>query len=119
MELRDLAHPVPLEYCEIEVQAVVCERFYDFSVSAYGRSRIVNSSIILQFLGVSPQVFRPGMPFKTHVRHAFVFSFIEFYGKNMQYLTVYFKASCSLYGVFCENRITLITVTVLTQLSEN
>lgn len=70
-ELRDLAHPVPLEYCEIEVQAVVCERFYDFSVSAYGRSRVVNSSITLQFLGVSPQVFRPGMPFKTHLAVAY------------------------------------------------
>lgn len=62
-----MADPVPLEYCEIEVQAVVCERFYDFAVEAYGRTRIVNSTIHLNFLGTSPQVFRPGMPFKTHV----------------------------------------------------
>ncbi|XP_035214873.1 CD109 antigen-like isoform X2 [Stegodyphus dumicola] len=66
-ELRNLAVPVPLEYCEIEVQAIVGERFYDILVSAYARVRVVNSSISLHFLGVNPQVFKPGMPFKTHI----------------------------------------------------
>ncbi|GIY90987.1 hypothetical protein CDAR_123091 [Caerostris darwini] len=66
-ELRNMANPVPLESCEIEVQATVGERFYDFSVFAYGRIRVVNSTIVLRFLGVNPQVFKPGMPFKTHL----------------------------------------------------
>ncbi|KFM71459.1 CD109 antigen, partial [Stegodyphus mimosarum] len=52
-ELRNLAVPVPLEYCEIEVQAIVGERFYDILVSAYARVRVVNSSISLHFLGVN------------------------------------------------------------------
>lgn len=62
-----MAIPVPLEFCEIEVQAMVGERFYDFVVHAYGRIRVVNSSISLRFLGVNPQIFKPGMPLKTHV----------------------------------------------------
>ncbi|GFQ90018.1 pregnancy zone protein, partial [Trichonephila clavata] len=66
-ELRNMAVPVPLENCEIEIQAVVGERFYDFTVSAYGRIRVVNSTISLRFLGVNPQVFKPGMSFKTHI----------------------------------------------------
>ncbi|XP_054721683.1 CD109 antigen-like [Uloborus diversus] len=66
-ELRNLASPVPLEFCEIEVQAEVGERFYDFVVSAYARVRVVNSSIALRFLGMTPKTFRPGMPFKTHL----------------------------------------------------
>ncbi|XP_015919307.1 CD109 antigen [Parasteatoda tepidariorum] len=66
-QLRDMAMPVPLEHCEIEIQADVYERFYDFKVSAYGRLRVVNSSVSLRFLGVNPQVFKPGMPFKTHL----------------------------------------------------
>ncbi|XP_055943633.1 CD109 antigen-like [Argiope bruennichi] len=66
-ELRNMASPVPLEHCEIEVQATVGERFYDFTVFAYGRIRVVNSTITLRFLGTNPQVFKPGMPFKTHI----------------------------------------------------
>ncbi|PRD24950.1 UNVERIFIED_CONTAM: hypothetical protein NCL1_42329 [Trichonephila clavipes] len=66
-ELRNMAVPVPLENCEIEIQAAVGERFYDFTVFAYGRVRVVNSTISLRFLGVNPQVFKPGMSFKTHI----------------------------------------------------
>ncbi|GFT53743.1 CD109 antigen [Nephila pilipes] len=66
-ELRNMAVPVPLENCEVEVQAVVGERFYDFTVFAYGRIRIVNSTTSLRFLGVNPQVFKPGMSFKTQI----------------------------------------------------
>ncbi|GFX67474.1 uncharacterized protein TNCV_3463631 [Trichonephila clavipes] len=62
-----MAVPVPLENCEIEIQAAVGERFYDFTVFAYGRVRVVNSTISLRFLGVNPQVFKPGMSFKTHI----------------------------------------------------
>lgn len=66
-DLRQLAAPLPLENCQIEVEATVGERFQDFIVKAHAWVRVVNGSISLRFLGASPQMFKPGMVFKTNL----------------------------------------------------
>lgn len=66
-ELKDLASPYSLDKCEIEVKASIGERFLDIVVDGYARSRIINSSLSLKFLGVKPLVFKPGMTFTIYL----------------------------------------------------
>ncbi|XP_013794547.1 CD109 antigen-like [Limulus polyphemus] len=66
-DLRQLVAPHPLEGCEVEVQVEVGDRFLDIVLPAYSRTRIIKAELYLRFLGVSPQIFKPGMSFKTHL----------------------------------------------------
>ena len=52
---------------EIEVKVSVGERFYDHIFHGYARARIINTTLVLSFLDHSPAVFKPGMPFETHL----------------------------------------------------
>ncbi|XP_064466508.1 CD109 antigen-like [Ornithodoros turicata] len=52
---------------KVVIAALVGERFLDLIETGFSESLIVNSSLRLNFLGSSPQVFRPGMPFKAYV----------------------------------------------------
>ena len=52
---------------EILVFAEIGERFFDHKVSAYARTRIINSTLILRFLDTQPAVFKPGLPFETYI----------------------------------------------------
>ena len=52
---------------ELEIEVIVYDRFYEHTVIGYGRTRIINSTIILKFLDPSPAVFKPGMPFDVHL----------------------------------------------------
>ncbi|KAM7353925.1 macroglobulin complement-related [Cochliomyia hominivorax] len=52
---------------EVLITATVGEKFYDEIISGYAIARIYNSSLKVNFLGDSPQVFKPNMPFTTYL----------------------------------------------------
>ncbi|XP_055639451.1 CD109 antigen isoform X2 [Toxorhynchites rutilus septentrionalis] len=52
---------------EVLITARVGERFYDEIIEGYAMARIYNSSIKIAFLGNSPQVFKPSMPFSVYL----------------------------------------------------
>ncbi|XP_020798964.1 CD109 antigen [Drosophila serrata] len=66
--LRELEVLVPhLANSEILITATVGEKFYDEIISGYSVARVYNSSLRVSFLGESPQVFKPAMPFTTYL----------------------------------------------------
>lgn len=66
--MRELEQFVPsLDGMEVIITATVGERFLDEIIEGYSVSRIYNSSINVAFLGGTPQVFKPAMPFDIHV----------------------------------------------------
>ncbi|XP_055588563.1 CD109 antigen-like [Uranotaenia lowii] len=52
---------------EVLITARVGERFYDEVIEGYAMTRIYNSSIRIGFMGGSPQVFKPSMPFTVYL----------------------------------------------------
>ncbi|XP_020296653.1 CD109 antigen [Pseudomyrmex gracilis] len=56
---------------EITVIATVGERFLDEVVVGYSTSRVFNSTTKIHFLGGSPQVFKPAMPFTLNLVASF------------------------------------------------
>nr|QOJ54018.1 macroglobulin complement-related 2 [Ixodes ricinus] len=70
--LRELGRLVSrLDGMKVVVTAYVGERFLDLIETGFSESVVFNSSLQLRFLGSSPQVFRPGMPFKAYVSVAY------------------------------------------------
>ncbi|XP_014293821.1 CD109 antigen [Halyomorpha halys] len=70
--MSELEKYVPsLEEMEITVTATVGERFLDEVISSYTTARIFNSSVRINFLGGSPQVFKPMMPFTVYIASSF------------------------------------------------
>lgn len=68
--LSELEHFVPtLDGMEIHVTATVGERFLDEVIEGYSIARAFNSSIRVAFMGGSPQVFKPSMPFTVYVSY--------------------------------------------------
>lgn len=66
--MRDLEQFVPsLDGMEVIITATVGERFLDEIIEGYSVARIFNSSINVAFLGGTPQVFKPAMPFDCYV----------------------------------------------------
>ncbi|XP_030384832.1 CD109 antigen [Scaptodrosophila lebanonensis] len=66
--LRELEVLVPnLANMEVLITATVGEKFYDEIISGYSLARVYNSSLRVAFLGESPQVFKPAMPFTTYL----------------------------------------------------
>ncbi|XP_002065192.4 CD109 antigen [Drosophila willistoni] len=66
--LRELDTLVPsLANMEVLITATVGEKFYDEMISGYAVARVYNSSVRVAFLGESPQVFKPAMPFTTYL----------------------------------------------------
>nr|CAD7430447.1 unnamed protein product [Timema monikensis] len=66
--IAELEQFVPsLEGMEVKVTATVGDRFLDEIVEGYSMARIFNSSIKVAFLGGSPQVFKPSMPFYVYL----------------------------------------------------
>lgn len=66
--LYELEHIVPsLDGMEVAITATVGERFMDEVVEGYSIARIYNSSIKVSFMGGSPQVFKPAMPFTCYL----------------------------------------------------
>ncbi|GLH02408.1 CD109 antigen [Gryllus bimaculatus] len=56
-----------LDGMEVIFTATVGERFMDEIIEGYSIARIYNSSIKVSFLGGSPQVFKPAMPFTCYL----------------------------------------------------
>lgn len=52
---------------EVLITATVGERFYDDVIQGYAMARVYNSSIRVHFLGGSPQVFKPTMPYMVYL----------------------------------------------------
>lgn len=52
---------------ETRVEAVVGDAYQDSTHTAYALTRVFSPNIHLEFLGGSPQVLRPAMPFKFYV----------------------------------------------------
>lgn len=66
--IRELEVLVPnLAGMEVLITATVGEKFYDEVISGYAIARVYNSSIRVAFLGESPQVFKPAMPFTAYL----------------------------------------------------
>lgn len=71
--ITELEKHVPsLDGMEVMITATVGERFLDEVITAYSVARVFNSSVQVNFLGGSPQVFKPAMPFSAYVRLIFV-----------------------------------------------
>ncbi|XP_055916292.1 CD109 antigen [Eupeodes corollae] len=62
-----LAIPGNIPSMEILITASVGEKFYDEKISGYAITRVYNSSIKVKFMGESPQVFKPMMPFVCYL----------------------------------------------------
>lgn len=58
-----------LDNVEVEVKAEVGEHYWNEKEEGFSKARIFNSSLSLIFLGGSPQVFKPNMPFTCYVSH--------------------------------------------------
>jgi hypothetical protein len=60
-----------LDGAKITVTAFVGERFLNLIYSGHARAYIFSSKVKLKFLGSSPQVFKPAMPFKAYAAVSF------------------------------------------------
>ncbi|XP_012283890.1 CD109 antigen [Orussus abietinus] len=70
--MSELLQFAPSEHgMEVTVTATVGERFLDEVIVGYSTARIFNSSIKVHFLGGSPQVFKPAMPFSVNLVASF------------------------------------------------
>uniref|UniRef100_A0A6B2E7M4 Putative alpha-macroglobulin n=1 Tax=Phlebotomus kandelakii TaxID=1109342 RepID=A0A6B2E7M4_9DIPT len=66
--MAELEQMVPnLSGMEVLITATVGERFYDEVIEGYAMTRVYNSSIRVAFLGGTPQVFKPAMPFTCYL----------------------------------------------------
>lgn len=64
----ELEQLVPqLSNMEVLISAHVGEHYYDEVVEGYALAKIYNSSIRARFLGGTPQVFKPALPFTTYL----------------------------------------------------
>ncbi|KAG7207858.1 hypothetical protein KM043_009457 [Ampulex compressa] len=70
--MSELLNFVPsVDGMEVTVIATVGERFLDEVVVGYSIARIFNSTVRVHFLGGSPQVFKPAMPFTLNLVASF------------------------------------------------
>lgn len=66
--LYELQQLVPtLEGTEVTITATVGDRYLNEIIEGYSTARFFNSSVRVAFLGGSPQVFKPAMPFTIYV----------------------------------------------------
>ncbi|XP_060805697.1 CD109 antigen isoform X2 [Amyelois transitella] len=66
--MSELAQLVPvLDGVEVIITASVGDPFLDEVIEGYSIARIYNSSLAINFLGGSPQVFKPHMPFDIYM----------------------------------------------------
>lgn len=59
--------PASREGFEVMITATVGDRFYDEIIQGYSIARVYNSSTRVLFLGGSPQVFKPNMPYMIYL----------------------------------------------------
>ena len=56
-----------MENIQVRVEAQMTEFFYNETQHAFAETRIIKKSLSLRFLGPTPMVFKPGMPFESQV----------------------------------------------------
>jgi len=56
-----------LDNMEVTITASVGDHYWDRVIEGFSKARIYNSSLRLQFLGGTPQVFKPAMPYTCFV----------------------------------------------------
>lgn len=84
----EIERSVPhLDNIEVTVTAHVGEYYWNEVIEGYSKARIYNSSMRLQFLGGSPQVFKPTMPYTCYVR-------IHQYYHSKSITVIYFALIC-------------------------
>lgn len=64
--ISQLAKGASVDGAVLTVTAFVGERFLNLIYSGYSKAYIFNTKIKLKFLGPTPQVFKPPMPFKAY-----------------------------------------------------
>ena len=64
-EIREVLGTV--ENIQVRIEAQMTEFFYNETQHAFAESRILKKTLSLRFLGPSPMVFKPGMPFESQV----------------------------------------------------
>lgn len=68
----EIERSVPqLDNIEVTITAKVGEHYWNEEVEGFSKARVYNSSLRLQFLGGTPQVFKPSMPYTCYVRKLF------------------------------------------------
>lgn len=88
--VRDLLVLSPkLDGMKIVVKAEVGERFLDLIEMGESATIVFNSTLKLSFLGNSPQVYKPGMPFKAYVStlNNFYRNFFPWGGRYVAYIS--------------------------------
>uniref|UniRef100_A0A1B6D127 TEP1-F n=1 Tax=Clastoptera arizonana TaxID=38151 RepID=A0A1B6D127_9HEMI len=66
--LSELEQFVPsLDGMEIQITATVGDRFLDEVIEGFSTVRLYNSTLKISFLGGTPQVFKPTMPFTSYI----------------------------------------------------
>lgn len=66
--MEELRRMVPrLDGVELKITAIVGDRYREEYVEGFSTARIYNSSLKLTFLGGSPQILKPAMPFTCYV----------------------------------------------------
>ncbi|KFM63962.1 hypothetical protein X975_09783, partial [Stegodyphus mimosarum] len=66
--MREFEKLIPqLDKSIITVTAYVGERYLNLIEEGYSQAMVFSSRIKLEFLGSSPQIFKPGMPYKVYV----------------------------------------------------
>lgn len=81
---------------EVLITATVGEKFYDEVIQGYSISRVYNSTIRVKFLGGSPQVFKPAMPFMIYLS-------AQYHDGSPIYFDDYFQGTMEISG-FVESR---------------
>lgn len=85
-----------LQGMEVLVTATVGDKFYDEVIQGYSIARVYNSSIRVAFLGGSPQVFKPTMPYMLYL-------VAQYHDGSPMYFDPYFPEVMEITG-FVESR---------------
>lgn len=77
-----------LEETEVTITATVGERYLNEIIEGYSTARFFNSSVRVAFLGGSPQVFKPAMPFSIYV-NIIIINYLSCYLHIYQYCNLF------------------------------
>lgn len=81
---------------EVLITATVGEKFYDEVIQGYSIARVYNSTIRVAFLGGSPQVFKPTMPYMLYI-------VAQYHDGSPLHIDEYFQGTMEITG-FVESR---------------
>jgi len=88
-----------LEETEVTITATVGERYLNEIIEGYSTARFFNSSVRVAFLGGSPQVFKPAMPFSIYVSVIII---------NCKHCYLHINQYCNLFLIIAYNNMLYI-----------